>query len=241
MYIIENASPLSFTFSHNILLFGRMFLHSCCFFSVFFASAGLLAYTCLCTLKWNHHMPKLLQLAFLSQTYFLTIAFKPNLFFLTGIFSVFVKWPQIYLYSLLLLDIYMRYCLFTFLFTYRKIYYFWCKVIGVLTNKCSHVTITTVKIQNCSLTLKASLCCPFVVNPFLYHQPLVVTDLFSLLMILLFLEYHENGNIQDVAPPPHPRSPRPPRRLPPVPRLGGPIGAVAAWLHHINSGYEQHL
>lgn len=71
---------------------------------------------------------------------------------MTGIFSVFVKWPQIYLYSLLLLDIYMRYCLFTFLFTYRKIYYFWCKVIGVLTNKCSHVTITTVKIQNGPIT-----------------------------------------------------------------------------------------
>ena len=53
-------------------------------------------------------------------------------------------------------------------------------------NKYSHVTTTTIKIQNCSNPLKVSLCS----QPF--SLPSAPGNLFSLFIILLFPEYHKN-------------------------------------------------
>lgn len=66
-------------------------------------------------------------------------------------------------------------------------------------NKYSHVTTTTIRIQNYSITVTVSPYGPFVVNPIPHHQPLAITDLFSVPIILPLPKYHKNNVMQVIA------------------------------------------
>lgn len=60
---------------------------------------------------------------------------------------------------------------------------------------CNHNCNQSMKEFHYPLPPPKPLPCLFVVNPFLDTQPLATTDLFSVTMVLLFLECHVSGSI----------------------------------------------
>lgn len=81
------------------------------------------------------------------------------------------------------------YSIYFFLF-YVEYILFWCKVLWVLTNASSHVTTTTSGLNKNSA--KFPHLAPLYSTP---HPPFALTNHWSLCLVLLFSECHENGII----------------------------------------------